>query len=201
MDGVVLDSEPLHEVARQIMFRELEITPDSSFPDPVGKSASGYWRIVTRQCGIEADPFALEERQFCLVADQIEKDHVQPSDGLRDVFAWAKEHGVKTALASSSARILVDRALSLLGIRECFDYVVTGDEVKTKKPAPDIYLKVLELSGIPAKDARAVEDTGVGIAAAQAAGIYCCGYVNITSGEQDISAADRIIRNLRECVG
>ena len=67
MDGVVLDSEPLHENARQRMFRELGITPDDRLPAPVGKSASGFWRNVLEICGMDGDPYGLERRQYALV--------------------------------------------------------------------------------------------------------------------------------------
>lgn len=55
MDGVVLDSEPLHENARQSMFRELGISPDDRLPDPVGKSSSGFWRKVLAVYQMEGD--------------------------------------------------------------------------------------------------------------------------------------------------
>ena len=75
---------------------------------------------------------------------------------------------------------------------------VSGDEIARKKPAPDVYLRVLELTGTAARDALAVEDSQAGVASAQEAGIYCYGYSNPTSGEQDISAADRVILSLRQ---
>ena len=200
MDGVILDSEPLHENARQMMYKEFGIVPDETFPDPVGKSSSGFWRMIIEKCGIEGEPYTLEARQYYLVARQIEENHIPPSDGLLEVFEWAKKNGIKIGLASSSTRILVDDALSLLKIKDCFDYTVSGNEVKTKKPAPDVYLKVLEMSGIPAEYAAAVEDSATGVAAAKNAGIFCYGYKNATSGEQDIHEADRVIENLKEII-
>ena len=56
MDGVVLDSEPLHENARQWMFRELGISPDDRLPDPVGKSSSGSWGRAREACHMEGGP-------------------------------------------------------------------------------------------------------------------------------------------------
>lgn len=198
MDGVILDSEPLHENARQMMFREFGIVPDDTFPDPVGKSSSGFWRKIIELCGIEGEPYALEKEQYRLVAKQIEENHIPPSDGLKEVLAWAKAHGVKIGLASSSTRVLVDDALRLLGVDEAFDYTVSGDEIKAKKPAPDAYLKVLELSGFSAENAVAIEDSCAGVTAAKNAGVFCFGYRNATSGEQNIDAADKIIENLKE---
>ncbi len=200
MDGVILDSEPLHENARQMMFQKYNITPDDSFPPPVGNSSSGFWRQVFALCGLEGDAYELEAEQYYLVAKQIKDNDLPPSDGLLDVILWAKAQGMKVGLASSSTRILVDDVLDLMKLREFFDYTVSGDEIARKKPAPDAYLKVLELAGLPAETAMAVEDSGSGVAAAKAAGLYCFGYDNPTSGEQDLSKADRIIKQLKEII-
>ena len=198
MDGVILDSEPLHENARQMMYRNFGIVPDENFPNPVGKSSSGFWRTVSGLCGIERDPYELEAEQYHLVAMQIRDNHVPVSDGLMDVLNWAKENGVKIGLASSSTRVLVDNALKFLGIRDWFDYTVSGDEVEHKKPYPDPYLKVLEMAGMAPEDAVAVEDSNSGVQAAKNAGVFCFGYDNPTSGDQDLSNADCVIKKLNE---
>ncbi len=201
MDGVLLDSEPLHEIARQRMFERLEIVPDENFPSPVGNSASGYWDAIIAYCQLEGTGLELEREQYRLVAEQIVENQVPPSDGLLEVFAWAKERDIKLGLASSSTRVLVDDALRLLGIGKYFDCTVAGDEIAHKKPAPDPYLRVLELSGMAAEDAVAVEDSCSGTLSAKAAGMECFGYANPTSGNQDLSNSTVVIRNLREIMG
>lgn len=198
MDGVILDSEPLHENARQMMFKEYGVIPDETFPDPVGKSSSGFWRTMIEMGKLKGDPYDLEEKQYRLVAWQIEQNKVPPSEGLIDVLTWAKDHGVKIGLASSSTRTLVDDALRLLGISRYFEYTVSGNEVKVKKPAPDVYLKVLQMAGVKAEEAAAVEDSSAGVEAAKNARIFCFGYKNETSGGQDISQADVAISHLKE---
>lgn len=200
MDGVVLDSEPLHEAARQRMFQKMQIMPIESFPSPVGNSASGFWKQVLAFCNLSGDPDALEIDQYRLVAELIEENHVEPSDGLLEVFHWAKSNGMKIALASSSSRVLVDETLRLLKIQHYFDCTVAGDEIETKKPAPDVYLKVLEKTGFSADQAVAVEDSRSGTISAKKAGIYCYGYSNPTSGEQDLQNAGKIIYHLREII-
>lgn len=198
MDGVVLDSEPLHEIARQMMYEKYGITPDDSFPDPVGKSARGFWQIVGEKYNRTWNNYEMEEEQFRLVAEQVENHDVPPTKGLIHVIEWAKERGIKIGLASSSARTLVGRVLAALDIEEYFDVVVSGDEVESKKPAPDVYEKVLRLAGFTPKEAVAVEDSTTGVGAAKNAGVYCYGYRNETSGEQDLSGADEVLENLTE---
>lgn len=55
MDGVILDSEPLHEEARQEMFREMNIVLDETFPDPVGKATDEFWTLIFQRLGMEGD--------------------------------------------------------------------------------------------------------------------------------------------------
>ena len=83
MDGVILDSEPLHENARQMIFRRFGIVPDETFPDPVGNSSSGFWREVIKKCGIEGEPYALEKEQYRLVAQDRAGFVLYPCSGRR----------------------------------------------------------------------------------------------------------------------
>lgn len=200
MDGVILDSEPLHETARQIMYEKYDIVADESFPDPVGKSARGFWKMVGEKYGRCWDIYQMEEEQFRLVAEQVESNHTPPTKGLLKVLEWGRKEGIKIGLASSSARLLVDRVLAALKIAQYFDVAVSGDEVDNKKPAPDVYERVLQIAGFKPEEAAAVEDSGTGVKAAKNAGIYCYGYKNETSGNQNLTDADSVIMNLEDII-
>lgn len=198
MDGVILDSEPLHQNAREMMYKKYGILPDDSFPDPVGKSSSGFWDMVGEKYNRDWDGVEMEAEQYDLVARQVKDNQIPPTKGLTFVLEWGKKKGLKIGLASSSSRALVDRILELLQITSYFDAVVCGDEAPHKKPEPDIYEKVLQLADVKARNAVAVEDSSTGVEAAQRAGVFCYGYVNPTSGEQDLSRADQMIEDLEE---
>ena len=196
MDGVIIDSEPIHESARQEMFLKYGIRPEEITINPIGKSCSGYWADVLKAQNIQGDPLALQDEQYSRTADIICQNQVPANPGMIEVLTWCKEQGIKVGLASSSTRVLVDRILEHLQIGSYFDATVSGDEVSRKKPDPEIYRKVLEMTGMAPEDAVAAEDSGSGIRAARAAGIYCCGYVNPTSGVQNLSEAEKVITSL-----
>ena len=200
MDGVVIDSEPLHENARQMMFKKRNIVPDETFPQPVGAPAAKFWAEVIELCGFEGNGNDFEDEQYALVAKQIEENHVQPEEGFWDVVNWARENGLKVGLASTSTRTLIDATLRLLGVTEAFDYTVSANDIKRKKPAPDPYLKVLEMAGFTPEEAVAVEDSTPGVQSAKNAEIYCYGYANPKAVVQDVSLADKIIENLKEII-
>lgn len=196
MDGVVLDSEPLHQRARELMYEKYGIKPLDCFPDPIGKSSRLFWETVADMCGMAWDSKQMEDEQFALVAEQVETGQVPVTDGLLEVLEQAKEEGIKTGLATSSDRAMVERVLRALGITRYFDVIVTGDEVASKKPSPDVYERVLEIAGARSGQAAAVEDSSAGVQAAKSAGIYCYGYRNETSGEQNLEKADRVVEHL-----
>jgi len=90
--------------------------------------------------------------------------------GVREMLAKCRALGVRTAVASSSTRNLVDHNLAATGLAERFDAIVTGPEVAHGKPAPDIFLLAAERIGVAAADCVVFEDAFSGIRAAHAAG-------------------------------
>ncbi len=198
MDGVILNSEPVHEEARQQMFQEMNIVLDADFPDPVGKATDEFWELILNKLGLPGSSQQKSVEHYRRVAELVEQKQLGPSEGLLDVLEWAKKNQMKIGIASSSLRYLVDAVLRILNIGQYFDCTVAGDEVEHKKPAPDIYQKVLSEMGISPEDAIAVEDSKAGVKAAKTAGIFCFGYQNPTSGSQDLQQADCQIRHLRE---
>lgn len=90
--------------------------------------------------------------------------------GAAELLAAVRDAGVPTALVTATERPLVELALDTLG-RHNFDIVVTGDDVTEGKPDPEPYRRALELLGVDATSAVAVEDSPTGVAAAVAAGL------------------------------
>ncbi len=203
MDGVILNSEPLHQRARELVCEEYGIeVSEEDLPNPVGKSSSEFYSIIFDITGTKGlSPDKLEAKQFELVEKLAREYNVPCNDGLIELLSWCKGNDIIIGLASSSNRHLVNGILDALGIADYFSYTVSGEETDNKKPAPDVYNKVLSLAGIDASDACAVEDSAAGIAAAKAAGIYCFGYNNPTSQGQNQSQADCIIDNLAQIIG
>lgn len=90
--------------------------------------------------------------------------------GVRVTLVFCKSRCIRTAIASSSMRHLVDYNLGETGLTEYFDAVVTGRDVANGKPSPDIFLLAAERIGVPTSDCVVFEDAFTGICAAHAAG-------------------------------
>ncbi|MEJ8669179.1 HAD family hydrolase [Streptomyces sp. MS1.AVA.1] len=79
---------------------------------------------------------------------------------------------VPIAVASNSPRELLDTALWSAGLADCFTHSFAADEVRSPKPAPELYLTACEALGTPPEHSVAFEDSATGTTAARAAGLY-----------------------------
>jgi HAD superfamily hydrolase (TIGR01509 family) len=90
-------------------------------------------------------------------------------EGALELVDAVRARGGRTALVTSSYRVLVDAVLAELG-RHRFDAVITGDEVTRGKPDPEPYLTACERLGVEPRHAVVVEDALNGVVAAETAG-------------------------------
>ncbi len=83
-----------------------------------------------------------------------------------------RSSGIKLGLASNSIRASIDLMLSRANIADYFDVILSNEDVRHAKPAPDIYIEALRLLGSRAEETLVVEDNDHGVAAARAAGCH-----------------------------
>lgn len=86
-------------------------------------------------------------------------------------FAKSMRGKIPMAIASGGSRMVVEKILHQVGISDWFDEVVTLDDVKEGKPAPDIFFKAAKRLGVPPAKCLALDDAPAGIIAAQLAGM------------------------------
>jgi len=86
-------------------------------------------------------------------------------------FAESLRGRVPMAIATGSNRMVVEKTLQAVGINDWFDEVVSSEDVKEGKPAPDVFLRAAELLGVPPEKCLVLEDAPAGILAAQRAGM------------------------------
>ncbi len=86
-------------------------------------------------------------------------------------FADSLRGRIPMAIASGGSRMVVEKTLSILGVSDWFDEVVTADDVTEGKPAPDIFLKAARLLGVVPSKCLALDDAPAGILSAQRAGM------------------------------
>jgi HAD superfamily hydrolase (TIGR01509 family) len=171
MDGVLVDSEPLHERAFLEVFAELGYgeTHGMNLADYLGQSDRAVWEdFVAKHHPPQsiAELTALKERRWM----ELLRTDGRVFPGMSEL-ARALAGRYRLALASSSVHAVIDAVLELTGLRDVFAAVASVQDVGRAKPAPDIFLHAARLLDTPPARCCVIEDTLAGVAAAQAAGM------------------------------
>jgi HAD superfamily hydrolase (TIGR01509 family) len=196
LDGLLVDSEPLQERAIGAVLARYGVhLTAADFVSMVGISTPRNFEDVLARRG----PFASLERllaQKHALYREIATAELRPMPGAVALVEAAAAAGVPRAVASSSPRADVDLSLAAVGLDGLLPLRVGGDEVQATKPAPDLYLRALDLLGLPAARCVGLEDTAHGVHAAKAAGLACVAVPNRQTCGQDLSVADRRVSSL-----
>ena len=166
-DGTLADSMPLHWRAWDAVCKRNGIElPEERFNKLGGVPSQKILAMLKQEQGLSFDPTEIsrqkEESYLPLMA---EVKLIEP------VAAIAREHVGKLpmAVATGGRTKYIRPLLEGLGISDWFQAIVTSDDVKNHKPAPDTFLKAAALLGVPPEDCRAFEDTDLGMEAIRAA--------------------------------
>lgn len=204
MDGVIIDSEPIHARAKMATLREYGIdlsAEEIGLDKYVGRSAKSFWedmKIRFPETFTEAWQ-VMAGKKYEKYMDILNNDaSIQAIQGIPELLQRLKSKGYKIGLGSSSVRPMVKNVLTRFGIIEYFDALATGDEVEHAKPDPAIYLLAAQRLGVKPENCTVVEDAASGVRAAKAAGMQCIAVNNPHSGQQDLSMADEIIEKYEE---
>lgn len=172
MDGVLTDSEPLINAAAIAMFKEkgLVVQPEDFLPF-VGTGEERYVGGVAEKYGFPMDAFQAKHRTYEIYLDLV-PTQLEAFPGVHELISACRASGLLVAVASSADEIKVAANLRKIGLPfESWDAVVTGEAVKKKKPAPDIFLIAAERLKVSPGACVVVEDAVNGIQAARAAGM------------------------------
>ena len=171
MDGVLLDSEPLHYEAVRIILAEQGVDfPLEDYFRYLGTTLTSTWDDLCDRYPITM-PFAQFEARYNADVLAHYRAGAPLIRGARELVEQLREAGVPIAVASSSHRMWVDAALKGAGLSDYFDQTTAGDEVSMGKPSPEIYLKAAEKLGFDPARCIAIEDAPAGVESASAAGM------------------------------
>lgn len=128
---------------------------------------------------------------------------VPVKEGVKELLAYCKEHGIKAGIATSNSRELVESVVRAHQMESCFGCIMTACEVEKGKPAPDIYLAVAEKLAVKPENCLVFEDIIPGIQAGKAAGMQVCAVYDKYSEYQDMEKhmlADYYTYRFRELI-
>ncbi|ACL69772.1 HAD family hydrolase [Halothermothrix orenii] len=199
MDGVIINSEPIHYKVNQIIYEKLGIkVPRSEYNTFIGKSNTDIWSFLKRKYNLKESVSSLIEKQISGNIKYLKSHEVNPIPGVKPLLDELSEKQITTGLASSSPEIYIETVLEELGLKSYFKVTVSGETVARGKPEPDIFEKAARILGVEPPHCVVIEDSKNGVNAAKAAGMICIGYRNEESGDQDLSAADVVVDSLEK---
>lgn len=199
LDGVLIDSEPLHAMAdNQILIDSGIHVPENYFDRFVGVTNRGMWEEIKKDYSLKPSIEELMELQNPLKLKLLEESDLKPVRGILELLEDLKKMNIPMAIASSSPRQFIEKVLEKIGVMRYFTLLVSGEEVERSKPAPDIFLKAAELLNVDPAACIVIEDSASGTIAAKRAGMKCIGYKNESSGNQDLSNADLIVTEIKK---
>jgi len=194
LDGVVIDSMPMHLAAWESYLQKLGIEHLGIGPKMHGRRND---EIVLEFIDRELTPEQIFEHGAAKEA--LFREMIAPNVELHLVPGIAallhRCHGTPIGLATNAEPANVDFVLDGSGLRPYFDVVVDGHQVKRPKPFPDIYLRTASLLSIDPKNCIVFEDSPAGIAAARAAGTRVVG---VTSHSAQLPQVDLLIQNFSD---
>ncbi len=199
LDGLIMETEAAYCRIWQRKFRKAGLDFDlKGFQKLVGAHhvAGGYRPDEVLAAHLNNGVTAVELRKAVSIEARRKIFHTEALPGVMRVLEDAEARGLHLAVGSSSEEYWVHGHLKRLGIFERFGSIVSSSDVKDAKPAPDIFLKVLEDLGVEAENALVLEDSNNGVVAAHRAGIRVVAVPNEVTRGQDFSLAAAIIPSL-----
>lgn len=194
MDGVIVDSEPLHTATKMETFHHFGIPfEERRLEQYAGRTSKELFSDALADCPTALTWKELADYKHRLYIDRLtHADDIVPIPGVVQLIARLHAKGNLLAVASSTGRNIIEMVLRRFGVRPYFTAVISGAELPRSKPDPAIYRKAADSLGIVPVHCTVIEDAAAGIAAAKAAGMICIAYHNPNSGNQDLSRADWI---------
>ena len=200
MDGVIVDTEPLHHKAYYQMFDEvgIEVTPEL-YESFTGQSTINICKRLVDLFQLTKTPeslmYAKRNNFKYLFANDAS---LQLIDGVLDLIKEYHEKELKLVLASSASMMTIDNVFDRFDLNQYFIAKFSGADLKQSKPHPEIFEKAAHATGYKRSNCMVIEDSTNGIKAANAAGIFCVGYDSHHSKNQDYSIANMVISDFKE---
>lgn len=200
MDGVIVDTEPLHRKAYFKTFNQLGIeVSEELYTSFTGASTK-------RVCDTLIDRFNLSEtfEEIAKIKRAHFKDYFYNDEefdlipGVKALIQHYYENGITLILASSATMTTIDMVFEKFELEKYFSGKISGADLKESKPHPEIFLKAAEMANEPIENCMVIEDSTNGILAANRANIFCAAYKSEHTHNQDYSLANIVVSDYSE---
>lgn len=198
MDGVVSDTEKIQaQVTSELLSQNgIDVSPQELTRRFAGVPDEQTFQILFSEFHKPIQNIQLLIEQRWKKVMELAKGNIREMPGSRDLIFALKNHHYILGLASSSILHFIETVLNALKLKDIFDAITSGQEVKNGKPHPDIFLLMAKKLAVRPRDCVVIEDGKSGMVAAKNAGMKCIGLVSEVHNKT--YEADIIVGDLRE---
>jgi putative hydrolase of the HAD superfamily len=196
MDGVIIDSNTFHYNNWNGYFEDrFKVTlPKEEFSLKLGESHRHFTEYFADKYAPNSDIKKIEKDIYQRYIDIREK--IPLKQGVKKTLEKLKKNKFKIALATGANKEAAHHIIERFELKDYFDFVIAGDEVKRAKPNPEIFLKAAEGLNLRPEECVVIEDALMGLQAAKSAGMKCIMVEDEITKYQDHSRADAKISSL-----
>lgn len=200
MDGVIVDTEPMHREAFLQHFKLLNIEISNEiYASFTGNSTKNVYQKIKDKFKIDDDIQTLITAKRDLFNATFDNNkELKLLNGVEALIKELHQNGMQLILASSSAKVTINKIFQKFDLDRYFTHKISGEDFEFSKPNPEIFNFAAKISGHSKKNCVVIEDSTNGIKAAKAAGIFCIGYDSYHSKLQDYSLADVVIFDFKK---
>ena len=200
MDGVIVDTEPVHHFAYCQHFKELSIeVSEEIYRSFTGNSTRNIFQKLKSQFDLQEDVEDLILRKRHLFNEAFDlKEDLYLIEGVEELIKDLHANGIQLIVASSASNVTINRVFTRFNLHQYFTHIVSGEDFPKSKPHPAIFEHAASLSVAPKENCIVIEDSTNGIQAAVSAGIYCVGYRSKNSKDQNYDLANIVINHFSE---
>lgn len=170
-DGVLADSEKWHFVTYREVFARYGHTVDETEYYKYWTSLGLGARGEIERFGLDLDPIAVRDEKRPLFSERCRDGSIELYPEAHEILERLAKTDKVLTIASGTASYDIEAILENAGAREVFAEIIGCDTVPSIKPAPDLFLAMLERLGMPGSDCLVIEDAEKGMQAANAAGV------------------------------
>lgn len=200
MDGVIVDTEPLHRKAYFKMFEEFGLNvSDELYATFAGATTRKVCSTLIERFQIKQpmeEMFSSKRKHFkTLFYDDAEFDLIA---GVEDLMQHYFEQNIPMVLASSASHTTIDMVFEKFNLSPYFIGKISGEDLKASKPHPEIFIRAADIAKTDKNKCMVIEDSTNGIVAAHRAEIFCAAYQGKNTLGQDYTLANIVVNDFQE---
>lgn len=195
MDGVLFDTERLHQRCWRELAKRMGVTLPDSFTAAISGTTGETMDRVLEEYYHCSHGDVLRHEQFRMMSEALSHD-IPVKPGVTELLIALRRRDMLIAVASSSASSVVHGNLSRTGIDMFFDEVVGGEDVENGKPAPDIFRLAARRLGLAPEQCFVFEDSVNGVLAGNAAGCVTVMVPDLVFPSEELASTCTVVPSL-----